>query len=159
MTGKILLKEFNALFKHYNSINSDVCSDIFLYSLLEKTDKPLITNRIKPILFEQMSVLYNVDPKRFENYINNDFLGFLSHKYKKNIVFLLSNDGFLLYIMLMNTTIQERVTLNDFFAFHIDVLNKYNLYTYEYEPVLEGFKLLNIANYNKFNKDILIYFK
>ena len=104
---KFFDEAFNKIIKYYIDLNKNVFKDIFFAKILEENgDNIFITNsfnqEIQPILIGQMGVLYKLCPFKYSGMINDDFLNFISINFKNNVVFLTTDDGFLVYIMLIN---------------------------------------------------------
>ena len=140
-------KEYEKLLAFYIDLNKKVFNDFFLYSLLEPEDTPYswrndVRHDRNPILIGQMGTLYSLCPLRYHEILNQNLLDFLGSKFRHNVVFILNNEGFLLYIMIMQTNIEERTAISRFFANHYEDLPKYQYFTYEYDPKLEKYKLL-----------------
>ena len=162
---KFFDKAFNKIIKYYIDLNKNVFKDIFFAKILEENgDNIFITNsfnqEIQPILIGQMGVLYKLCPFKYSGMINDDFLNFISINFKNNVVFLTTDDGFLVYIMLMQTTSSERIMVNEYFAKNIDELNKYQYFSSEYDPFFEKYKLLTARTHTNDDtvKDIILTF-
>ena len=151
-------KHFNKLFSFYRDLNQNVYKDVFfgshLYGNQFKVDFKKNNLNFYPVLFGQMATLYNLCPLKYEGIINQSFLDFLGHKFHKNVLFILTNDGFLAYIMIMQTTREERTSINSFFPNHLEDLYHYQYYTSEYDPMFEQFKLV-WARTSKYEKNLL----
>jgi hypothetical protein len=162
---KFFDKAFNEIIKYYIDLNKNVFKDIFFAKILEENgDNIFFTNSfnqgIQPILIGQMGVLYKLCPFKYSGMINDDFLNFISVNFKNNVVFLTTDDGFLVYIMLMQTTSRERIMVNEYFAKNIDELNRYQYFSSEYDPFFEKYKLLTARTYTNDDtvKDIILSF-
>ena len=162
---KFFDKAFNKIIKYYIDLNKNVFKDIFFAKILEENgDNIFITNsfnqEIQPILIGQMGVLYKLCPFKYSGMINDDFLNFISMNFKNNVVFLTTDDGFLVYIMLMQTTSSERTMVNEYFAKNIDELNRYQYFSSEYDPFFEKYKLLTARTHTNDDtvKDIILTF-
>jgi hypothetical protein len=162
---KFFDKAFNKIIKYYIDLNKNVFKDIFFAKILEENgDNIFITNSfnqgIQPILIGQMGVLYKLCPFKYSGMINDDFLNFISMNFKNNVVFLTTDDGFLVYIMLMQTTSSERTMVNEYFAKNIDELNRYQYFSSEYDPFFEKYKLLTARTHTNDDtvKDIILTF-
>jgi|688.fasta_scaffold166361_5 hypothetical protein len=162
---KFFDEAFNKIIKYYIDLNKNVFKDIFFAKILEENgDNIFITNsfnqEIQPILIGQMGVLYKLCPFKYSGMINDDFLNFISINFKNNVVFLTTDDGFLVYIMLMQTTSSERIMVNEYFAKNIDELNKYQYFSSEYDPFFEKYKLLTARTHTNDDtvKDIILTF-
>lgn len=160
-------KIFKKLFNIYVDLNNHVYKTVFLGSLLTDSDNDYFISvrknplyDILPIFIGQFGLLYEVCPFRYTGLVNKELLEFLSTRFKKNVVFLMNGDGFLLYIMLMQTNRDDRISINKFFARYIDSLKKYQYFTSEYDPLLERYKLLWAKpGVGDDVQDIIIYFK
>ena len=153
---------FNVFLKIFKDLNNNVFNDKFFASLLDPNDNIMINQQLKlvPMFIGQIGVLYNICPIRFQGMINNNLLDFLSTKFRKNTIFLISDDGFLTNIMIMQTSREDRIAINRFFAHHLNDLNKYQYFTSEYEPLFDKFKLLTAKpSVEKNTQDILLTFK
>ena len=103
---KFFDEAFNKIIKYYIDLNKNVFKDIFFAKILEENgDNIFITNsfnqEIQPILIGQMGVLYKLCPFKYSGMINDDFLNFISINFKNNVVFLTTDDGFLVCISIM----------------------------------------------------------
>lgn len=162
---KFFDKAFNKIIKYYIDLNKNVFKEIFFAKILEENgDNTFITNsfnqEIQPILIGQMGVLYKLCPFKYSGMINDDFLNFISTNFKHNVVFLTTDDGFLVYIMLMQTTSSERIMVNEYFAKNIDKLDKYQYFSSEYDPFFEKYKLLTAKTHTNDDtvEDIILTF-
>jgi hypothetical protein len=140
-------KEYKRLLDFYIDLNKRVFNDFFLYSILSPEDTPNswqndYKHERNPILIGQMGTLYSLCPLRYHEVLNKKLLDFLGENFRHNVVFILNNDGFMLYIMIMQTNVAERTAISRFFANHYDDLSKYQYFTSEYDPKLEKYKLL-----------------
>lgn len=152
---------FNVLLNVFKDINDNVLKDRFFGSLLDPNDNLMANRALKliPLFIGQIGVLYNIDPIRFKGMLTNQLLDFLSVRFRRNTIFLVSDDGFLAHIMLMQTSREERIELNRFFAFHLNTLGRYQYFTSEYEPLFDKFKLLTAKPCLEKNpQDILLTF-
>ena len=153
------------MLKFYIDLNKKVLNHFFLYSVLDPDD----VNHIKtieskhernPILIGQMGTLYSLCPLRYHETLNPMLLDFLGSKFRHNVVFIVTNDGFLLYIMIMQTNREERVAITSFFAHHIDELPRYQYFNTEYDPKLEIYKLLTAKTHlDEKPQDIVLIFQ
>ncbi len=153
---------FNVLFGLFKDLNDDVFKDKFFATLLNPNDNLIVARemRLVPIFIGQIGVLFNICPFRFKGILSNNLIDFLSVKFRENTIFLLSEDGFLTHIMIMQTSRDERIAINFFFAHHLEELNKYQYFTSEYEPFFDKFKLLTAKiGSEKNSQDILLTFK
>lgn len=153
---------FNVLLNVFKDINDNVLKDRFFGSLLDPNDNLMANRALKlvPLFIGQIGVLYNIDPIRFKGMLTNQLLDFLSVRFRRNTIFLVSDDGFLAHIMLMQTSREERIELNRFFALHLKTLERYQYFTSEYEPLFDKFKLLTAKpSSDKNTQDILLTFK
>lgn len=167
---KFFDKVFNKIIKYYIDLNKNVFKDMFFAKILEENGDlqnihyaahaGSFNQEIQPILIGQMGVLYKLCPFRYIGMIDDNFLDFLSINFKHNVVFLTTTDGFLVYIMLMQTTSAERVMINEYLAKNIDALHKYQYFSSEYDPVFERYKLLTAKTHSKDNTvmDIILTF-
>jgi hypothetical protein len=167
MTVKIVMaindseKLFTTMFGHYRKLNNEVGVKNFLANVLTPNIKELVffkkNFKLYPLVFQQMSMLYNLNKLRYNQYLNDELLYFLGKCFSKNVVFLLNPDGFLHHIFIMQTTITDRQLITSFFANQIKELPTFQYYSQEYDPLLEPFKLLT-AKPKDFSKDILLTF-
>jgi hypothetical protein len=157
-------KHFNTLFKIYKDLNRNVYKDIFFGNhLYEKEFKVDINFKglvLHPILFGQMATLFNLCPLKYEGILNHSLLDFLGHKFHKNVLFLLTADGFIAYVMIMQTNKDDRIAINNFFGNHIEDLYHYQYYSSEYNPIFEQYKLLwaKTHKYEKNLQDLVLTF-
>jgi hypothetical protein len=154
-------KIYNTFFLIFKDLNKNVFKKMFFGTLLDPSDRLIIDNALKitPMFIGQMGVLFNICPFRFKGMLTNNLIDFLSSKFRKNVIFLMSDDGFLTHIMIMQTNRDDRVSINNYFAFHLEDLNKYQYFTSEYEPMFDKFKLLTAKpNSDKNALDILLTF-
>lgn len=134
----------------YRQDNNRFFNKRFRKSQLEEdSDTIIIWSKHVPIFLPQMGVLLTLNPSKYEGYLTHDFLKFLGQKFRDRVVFLLNNNGLLLNILVMSTTVDERVEINDYFAFHIDDLIHYQVLTTEYDPDIEMY-YLNDYSENKY---------
>jgi len=158
--------EYLKLLKFYVDLNTKVFNDFFLYSIIPPEDQPRVwakdTNHDRyPMLLSQMGALYSLCPLRYDGMLNQKLLNFLAEHFRHNVVFILGGEGFLLYIMIMETDVEERTVINRFFANNYEELSKYQYYTSEYDPKLEKYKLLLAKTKNELDgelKDIVLTF-
>lgn len=159
-------KKYTELLEFYKDLNKRVFKDMFFSALLEPDD--LLSIELKsmkhernPMLIGQMGALYSLCPLKYKGVLNNELLDFLAENFRHNVVFILTDDGILLYIMVMQTNKEERIAISRFFANHIDDLPMFQYFTSEYDPKLEIFKLLIAKPKNMSNEkpqDIVITF-
>ena len=156
------LKQFKAdlmlydeLLTSYLDLNSNVMFELFYGSRLEDYvnkvgDRPKYHPRnnsskftIKyPLLLGQMGILYKLNSGKYFGRLNDALLGFLGFNFRRNVVFVVNNEGFLLYIILAQITRQQIVMINTFFSEHIEDLGSFQYVSREYNPELEPFKPL-----------------
>jgi hypothetical protein len=152
---------FSVFFKLFVDLNNNVYKSRFFGSILNHGDVIISKSKLKlePIFISQMGLLFNTCPLRFKGMLTNDLINYLSVNFRKNTVFLLSNDGFLTHIMVMQTNVKDRVNINSYFAHHLDDLYKYQYFSTEYEPLFDMYKLLTAKpNPDKNAKDIILTF-
>jgi len=122
------------------------------YEIEKEVGVELSWGNIIPVFLSQMGVLLTLNPKIYEGYLTHSFLQFLSKKFKKRVVFLLNKQGFVKNVLIMSTTIEERVVINRFFTFHLDDLPRYQIQSTEYDPDIELFYLSGYPdNKNKYH--------
>lgn len=97
-----------------------------------------------PLFLSQIALLYELQPELFKNRLNSKLLQFLADNFRQNCVFLVGNQGELMYILIMETNKMERKKINDFFAENLDDLAEFQFCQTEYEPELEQFFLNDI---------------
>jgi hypothetical protein len=98
---------------------------------------------------------------KYHGVLNQELLDFLAKNFRHNVIFIVTDDGFLMYIMIMQTNVEERTAISRFFANHMDDLPKYQYFTSEYDPKLEVFKLLTAKTHDnevKKPEDIVLTF-
>jgi hypothetical protein len=146
----ILYKE---LLDAYIDLNSNVMFKLFYGSCLNDyvnndTDIPKYQPKnnssrllVKyPLFLGQMGILYKLDPAKYSGKLNDALLEFLAFNFRKNVVFIINNEGFLLYVILAQITRQQIIMTNVFFSEHIDDLTSFQFLSREYNPELEPFK-------------------
>jgi hypothetical protein len=157
-------KEYCELLEFYKDLNKKVFKDMFFSVLLEPEDMEIINMKSarherNPMFIGQMGTLYSLCPLKYHEVLNQDLLDFLAKNFRHNVVFIVTNDGFLLYIMIMQTNVEERTSISRFFANHYDELPKYQYFTSEYDPKLEQYKLLTAKTHkNEKPEDIVLTF-
>ena len=143
------------LLEFYFDINSNVKFELFYGSALpdysdKSGDRPKYQAKLNssrgitkyPLFLSQMAMLYRLDPAKYEGRINKALFDFLAFHFRNNVVFIVNNEGFLLYILVAQITRQQMVMINVFFSEHIDDLNQFQYLSREYHPELEPFKPL-----------------
>ena len=140
-------KKFNELLEFYKDLNKRVFKDMFFSVLFDEEDMLKIElksskHERNPMFIGQMGTLYSLCPLKYHEVLNQDLLDFLAKNFRHNVVFIVTDDGFLLYIMIMQTNIKERTSISEFFVKHYDDLPRFQYFTSEYDPILDGFKLL-----------------
>jgi hypothetical protein len=146
---------YQDLLKSYLDINSNVMFELFYGSRLNDyvntdTDRPKYEPKsnssrsvIKyPLFLSQMGLLYKLDPAKYEGQLNDELFDFLAFNFRNHVVFVVNNEGFLLYILIAQITKQQIITTNLFFSQHIDDLSSFQYLSREYNPELEPFKPL-----------------
>jgi hypothetical protein len=153
---------FHVFFNIYKDLNAHIYRQKFFASVLTPEDNLIISRQLKliPMFISQIGLLYNICPFRFKGMLSNGLIDFLSVKFRKNTIFLITEDGFMTHIMVMQTSREDRIEINRYFAHHLTDLNKYQYFTTEYEPLFDKFKLLTAKpSYEKNAQDILLTFK
>ena len=159
-------KDYKDLLAFYKDLNKKVFKDMFFSMLLEPEDLLAIQSKSlkherNPMFLGQMGTLYSLSPLKYHGVLNQDLLDFLANNFRHNVVFIVTDDGFLLYIMIMQTNVEERTAISRFFANHYEDLPRYQYFTSEYDPKLEVFKLLTAKTHrNEIKKpeDIVLTF-
>ena len=163
-------KEYDEILKFYKVLNNNVFKDMFFASIIDAED--IMRNGYTegdhersderkrfPMFISQMGVLYSLCPLKYHGVLNQALLDFLACNFRNNVIFIISEDGFLMYIMIMQTNHNERIAVNTFFANHLDDLQHYQYFTSEYDPKLERFKLMKAKTHlNEKVEDIVLTF-
>jgi hypothetical protein len=113
-----------------------------------------------PLFVGQIGMLFKLNPAKYQGYLTDDLLSFLAENFRDNLVFIVDNEGFLLYIMIMQTNKAERKLINQYYVENLDRLEKYQLMNTEYQADLEEFMLLDarLKPYEKTEDVVLTYF-
>jgi hypothetical protein len=162
-------KKYDEILKFYKVLNNNVFKDMFFASIIDaedvirngytESDEHIDSRKRFPMFISQMGVLYSLCPLKYHGVLNESLLGFLAHNFRNNVIFIVSEDGFLMYIMIMQTNQNERIAVNTFFANHLDDLQHYQYFTSEYDPKLERFKLMKAKTHvNEKVQDIVLTF-
>jgi hypothetical protein len=162
-------KKYDEILKFYKALNNNVFKDMFFASIIDaedmirngytESDEHVDNRRRSPMFISQMGVLYSLCPLKYHGVLNQQLLDFLAYKFRNNVIFIISDDGFLMYIMIMQTNRDERIAVNTFFANHLDDLQHYQYFTSEYDPKLERFKLMKAKTHvNEKVQDIVLTF-
>lgn len=154
----INIKKHDELLKFFLDLNVNVMYDLFFGSVLEernimnykihyeetKTFDPNVfyNNHKYPLFLGQMGLLYSYNKIKYKGILNEAFLNFLALNFRDNIVFIVSGEGFLLEIMLLQITKTQRIMVNQFFNDNIEELDRYQYLSIDYNPKLEKFKLI-----------------
>jgi hypothetical protein len=161
-------KEYDDILKFYKVLNNNVFKDMFFASIIDAEElarngfdqRDVVDERKRfPMFISQMGVLYSLCPLKYYGVLNQQLLDFLACNFRNNVIFIISDDGFLMYIMIMQTNRNERIAVNTFFANHLDDLQHYQYFTSEYDPKLERFKLMKAkTHFNEKVEDIVLTF-
>ncbi len=152
---------FMVFLKMFKDLNNNVYNQRFFGSVIDPDDNLIISRQLKliPMFISQIGLLYNICPIRFKGMLNNGLIDFLSSKFRKNTIFLMTEDGFMTHVMIMQTSREDRIEINRYFAHHLEDLKKYQYFTSEYEPLFDKFKLLTAKpSSDKSAQDILLTF-
>ena len=151
--------KFYRLFKIFTDINYNITNNSFFGNLIDIKEFRDKQKKYIPLLIAQITFLYHVDKLRYKNKITQPLLDFFGGEFKKNVVFITCDEGFLLYILVMQTNVYDRTLINNFFATHLEELPNYQYYSSEYDPKFDYFKLITAKTHkNSVCADIILYF-
>lgn len=142
---------FYQMLNFFYKLNTKINLGKFLLSLSDNDEINDILSKVlvKPILLTQMSILYSINPEKYKFKLNKTVLDFFGTCFKQNVVFILTEDGDLLFILVMQTNRDERTKINDFFAQNSNIITDFQFMTTEYDFNLEFFKLLTAKIHTK----------
>lgn len=150
---------FYTLLKIFADLNYNVTNNLFFGNIIDITEFRKKHKTYIPLLLSQFTSLYHIDKSRYKNKITQSLLDFFGRKFKNNVVFITCDEGFLLYILVMQTNTNDRTLINDFFANYIEELSSYQYYSSEYDPKFDYFKLITAKTHeNSVCDDIILYF-
>jgi len=148
----VLYKE---LLETYIDLNSNVMFELFYGSTLSDyadmdTDIPKYNPKSKssrgvikyPLFLSQMAMLYRLDTAKYKGQLNDALFEFFAFNFRNNTIFIVNNEGFLIYILVAQVTKQQIVAINTFYSQHIDDLDSFQYVSREYNPDIEPFKPL-----------------
>lgn len=102
-------------------------------------DYKKMSDRKIPVFLSQMGLLYTLSPERYGGIIDHKCLNFLA-RYRRNLIFLLSKEGFLNDVMMVQATKSNRIEINYFFAQNIETYHRYQFISDEYQAEFDLFK-------------------
>lgn len=156
----------NCFLHFYSDLNKTVYKKKLFGSEWNESDVFAAFHNIKltPLFPSQMGVVFNINPIKYSGMLTDGFINLLIKRFRKNMVFLLSDDGFLVNILITFTDKEDRTIINNYVANNIDELIKYQYYTTEIPPYYEYYKPLTAllkfnSNKNWDIKDILLTFQ
>lgn len=151
-------ENFYKFFNIFLDLNLKVNNKLFFgHSLDKKNFKEEKT--YFPFTLSQITVLYNIDPLKYKGMLTKRLLEFFGFFFKNNVIFITCNQGFLMYILVMQTNKNDRTVINNFFADNLDDLPKYQYYSTDYNPTFDNFKLMTAKTHiNEECSDIILTF-
>lgn len=171
------IAKHDKLLKYFIDLNINVMNELFFGSTLEdknvmnlrffrsEDEDPLRTNYIDqvpkfPLFLGQVGLLYRYNPGKYLGILNDALLDFLATNFRRNVVFIVNKDGFLLFIMLMQVTKTEKKNINMFFGEHIEELHRFQYLSTEYNPKLDPYKLMSAKTklHEKCEEVVLTFF-
>jgi hypothetical protein len=151
--------KFYTLLKIFADINYNIINNLFFGNIINTKEFREQNKKYIPLLLSQFTSLYHIDKLRYKNKITQPLLDFFGRNFKNNVVFITCDEGFLLYILVMQTDTNDRKLINDFFANNIEELPNYQYYSSEYDPKFDYFKLIVAKTHkNSVCNDIILYF-
>ena len=151
--------KFYRLFKIFTDINYNITNNSFFGNLIDIKEFRDKQKKYIPLLISQITSLYHIDKLRYKNKITQSLLDFFGGNFKNNVVFITCDEGFLLYILVMQTNVYDRTLINNFFETHVEELPDYQYYSSEYDPKFDYFKLITAKTHeNSVCADIILYF-
>lgn len=143
----------------YNDLNTNMGKSRFWNNLDGISSSPMDTI---PLFLGQMGLIYNIIPEQYTGMINESALNFFANNFRRNVIFLLSPQAYLLNILIMRATIDDKININTFFANNIKSLYHYQYYKNDYGSVIDEYKLadayINLDNYEDTEEIALIFF-